>query len=85
MFPIYGEKCSSRKAVHNEVANVSLMTKRLNGVAEVAETRVKRILLYCGFRSTGKTTGQVYQCWWRLGREINVFPRFKYHVFYINL
>jgi hypothetical protein len=29
MFPVYGEKCLSRKAVHNWVANISLMTKRL--------------------------------------------------------
>jgi hypothetical protein len=29
MLPVYGRKCLSRKAVHNWVANVSLMTKRL--------------------------------------------------------
>jgi hypothetical protein len=29
MFPVYGGKCLSRKAVHNWVVNVSLMTKRL--------------------------------------------------------
>jgi hypothetical protein len=29
MFPVYGGKCLSRKAAHNWVANVSLMTKRL--------------------------------------------------------
>jgi hypothetical protein len=29
MFSVYGVKCLSRKAVHNWVANVSLMTKRL--------------------------------------------------------
>jgi hypothetical protein len=29
MFPVYGGKCSPRKAVHICVANVSLMTKRL--------------------------------------------------------
>jgi hypothetical protein len=38
----------------------------------VAEKRVKRLLL-CGFRRTGKAMGQVYQCWWRICREINVF------------
>jgi hypothetical protein len=27
--------------------------------------------------------GQVYQCWWRICREINVFPRFEYHMFYV--
>jgi hypothetical protein len=29
MFHVYGGKCLSHKAVHNWVANVSLMTKRL--------------------------------------------------------
>jgi hypothetical protein len=28
--------------------------------------------------------GQVYQCWWGICREINVFPpRFEYHIFYV--
>jgi hypothetical protein len=35
------------------------------------------------FQCTGKAMGQVYQCWWRICREINVFPRFEYHMFYI--
>jgi hypothetical protein len=38
----------------------------------VAETTVKK-LLCCGFRRTGKAMGQVYQCWWRICREIKVF------------
>jgi hypothetical protein len=42
-----------------------------NGGAEVAETTVRR-LLCCWFRRTGKAMGQVYQCWWRICREINV-------------
>jgi hypothetical protein len=29
MFPVYGGKCLSCKAVHNWVANISLMMKRL--------------------------------------------------------
>jgi hypothetical protein len=29
IFPVYGGKCLSRKAVHSWVADVSLMTKRL--------------------------------------------------------
>jgi hypothetical protein len=29
VFPVYGGKCLSRKAVHNWVAKVPLMTKRL--------------------------------------------------------
>jgi hypothetical protein len=39
---------------------------------EKVERTVKR-LLFCGFRRTGKAMGQVYQCWWRIRREINVF------------
>jgi hypothetical protein len=28
--------------------------------------------------------GQVYQCWWKICREINVFfSRFEYHTFYV--
>jgi hypothetical protein len=72
MFPVYGEKCLSCKAVPNWVANVSLMMKDLKGGAEVAETTVKR-LLCCGFRRTGKALGLVYQCWWRICGEM-FFP-----------
>jgi hypothetical protein len=25
----------------------------------------------------------VYQCWWRICREIHVFSRFEYHMFYV--
>jgi hypothetical protein len=53
-----------------------------NGGAEVAETTVRR-LLCCRFWHTGKAMGQVYQCWWRICREINVFSRFEYHTFYV--
>jgi hypothetical protein len=42
----------------------------------VAVTTVKRL------RRTGKAMGEVYQCWWRICREINVFSRFEYHMFY---
>jgi hypothetical protein len=48
--------------------------------AEVAETTAKRIL-FCMFH--GKAMGQVYKCWCRIYREINVFPRFEYHTFYV--
>jgi hypothetical protein len=56
--------------------------KAWNGGAEAAETAVKR-LLCCGFRPTGKAVGQVYQCWCRICREINVCSGFEYHVFYV--
>jgi hypothetical protein len=44
----------------------------------VAEITVKR-LLCCGFRRTGKAMGHVYQCCWRICREINAFSGFEYH------
>jgi hypothetical protein len=36
----------------------------------------------CACRRTGKAVGQGYQCW-RICREINVFYRFEYHMFYV--
>jgi hypothetical protein len=50
--------------------------------AEVTETTGK-ILLCCGFKRVGKMMGQVYQCWWRISREISVFPRIEYQIFYV--
>jgi hypothetical protein len=47
---------------------------------EEVETEVRKwlrqqykTLLCCGFRRTGKAMGQVYQCWWRICREIDDF------------
>jgi hypothetical protein len=64
MFPVYGGKCLSRKAVHNSVDKFSRgrfkVADDAHPGAEVAETRVKR-LLFCGFRRTDKAMGQVYQ------------------------
>jgi hypothetical protein len=42
---------------------------------EEVETEVRKWLrlLCCGFRRTDKAMVQVYQCWWRICREINVF------------
>jgi hypothetical protein len=86
MFPVYGMKRLSRKAVHIWVEKFS---QRHSKVAddtrpdvEVAETTVER-RLSCGFRRTGKAMGQVYQCCWRIFREINVFSEFEYHQFYV--
>jgi hypothetical protein len=72
MFPVYGGKCLSRKAVHNWVTNVSLMTRRLkrscgDGWDNIEETSKLRV----STRWTAR--GQVYQCWWRIRQEINVF------------
>jgi hypothetical protein len=51
----------------------------------VAETTVKR-LPCCGFLHNGKAMEQVYQCWGRICREINVFPgsNVTCFTFYIN-
>jgi hypothetical protein len=48
----------------------------------VAETTVKR-LPWCGCWRTGKAMGQVYQCWWRICREMFSFSIFEYHMFYV--
>jgi hypothetical protein len=50
--------------------------------AEVVETTVRR-LLCSGFWRAGKAIWQVYQYRWRICWEINVFFRFRYHMFYI--
>jgi hypothetical protein len=65
MFPVFGAKCLSRKAVHIWVEKFSQgRSKVADGDrlgAKVTETTVKR-LLCCGFRRTDKAMGQVYQC-----------------------
>jgi hypothetical protein len=62
MFPVYGGKCLSRKAVHNWVEKSSQGRSKVADVArpgaEVSETTVKR-LPSRGFRRTGKAMGQV--------------------------
>jgi hypothetical protein len=87
MFPVYGGKCVSRKAVHSWVEKFSQGLSKVADYtlpsAEMDETTVKR-LLCCGFRRTGKAMGQVYRCWWRICREISVsFSSFEYHMLYV--
>jgi transposase len=92
IFPVYGGKCLSRKSVHNWLKKFSEGRSKFaddaRQDAEVAETTAK-ILLRCGFRRADKAMGHVYQCWWRIRREINVFfSRFEYIIyftFYIHL
>jgi hypothetical protein len=76
MFPVYGRKCLSRKAVHNWVKKFSHGRSKVaddaRRDAEVDETTVIGIVC-CGFGPTGKAMEQVYQCWWRICREINFF------------
>jgi hypothetical protein len=53
---------------------------------EEVETEVwkwLRQLICCRLWHTGKAMGEVYQCWWRVCREINILSRFGYYIFYI--
>jgi hypothetical protein len=91
MCSVYCGKCLSRKAVHNRVEKFpqgrSKVADDARQGADVAETPVK-ILLCCGFRRTGKAMGQMYQSWWRICREINVFflsSNITCFTFYIHL
>jgi hypothetical protein len=82
MFHVYGGKCVTRFTTgsRNSLQDVrkSQMMKRRCG------SGWDKRLLRCGFRRTGKAMGQVYQCWWRICREINVFSsRFEYRMFYV--
>jgi hypothetical protein len=75
MFSVYGGKYLWRKEVHNWVDKFSQGRSKVayddRPGGEVAETTAKR-LLCCGFRRNGKEIGQVYECRWRICREINV-------------
>jgi hypothetical protein len=52
---------------------------------QVAETTVKR-LPCCEFRSTGKANGELYQCWWRICRELNVSSQVRIsHAFFLSI
>jgi hypothetical protein len=82
MFPVYSEKCLSRKAIQPWWQTFRWWRRGRNGGAEVAETKVKKLLI-CGFWRTGIAMRQVYQCWSRICRVINVFFRLEYHMFYI--
>jgi hypothetical protein len=83
MFPVYGGKCCRIKGfttgLRNSLKDVRKVADDARPGVEVAEAIVKR-LSCCRFRHTGKAMRQMYQCWWRICREINAFSRFKYHV-----
>jgi hypothetical protein len=87
IFNVFGGKCLLCKAVNSWVQKHG---KRFADDEEV-ETEVSKWLrqqpkrlLCCGFRRTGKAMRQLYQCWWRICREINVFfSRVGYYMFYV--
>jgi hypothetical protein len=88
MIPVYGGKCLPRKVVHNWEDKFS---QGRSNVADDArpgrpiEITTEVRLLCCRFRRTGKAIGQVYQCWWRICRETNVFFPGSNITFYIRL
>jgi hypothetical protein len=72
MLHVYGGKCLSLKRFTTGWQTFRWWRRDWNGGAKVSETTVKR--LQCsGFRRPAKAMGQVYQCWWRICWEINVF------------
>jgi hypothetical protein len=71
IFPLYGGKCLSCEAVHNWVEEFS---QGRSNVADDART---------GRPVEIATEGKTYRCWCRICGEVNVFPRFEYHMFYV--
>jgi hypothetical protein len=69
MFPAYGVKCLSRKAVHKDVRKSQIMKRRLR--------RHSKDFCAAGFDALVK------RCWWRISREIKDLSRCEYHVFYV--
>jgi hypothetical protein len=77
----------SRKVAHNLVEKFSQERSKIADAepgTEVAETTVRK-LLRCGFRHTAKAMGQVYQCWWRICREINDSSFFPFRISHVLL
>jgi hypothetical protein len=75
-------KCLSRKAVHNWVANVSLMTKRLKWRWRSGWDNSQKICMLC-VSSHWQSDGHGYKCRWRIYREINIPSMFEYHMLYV--
>jgi hypothetical protein len=75
MFSRFDEKCLSRKAVHNWVEGFSQKRSKVADDGTEVRKWLKQqfLLISCGLRRTSKAMGQVYQCWWRIWREIKFF------------
>jgi hypothetical protein len=61
MFPVYGRKCILRKQVHNWARNSRRDFRR----SQMMPDQVRKWLR--------RQSEDVYHCWWRVCREINVF------------
>jgi hypothetical protein len=87
MFPVYGGKCLSRKAVHKWVEKRGKLSTHDEEVKmEVRKWLRQQSEDFCasGFDALVKRWDKcINQCWWRICREINVFPRFECHMFYV--
>jgi hypothetical protein len=75
----HSDFCLSGSLKNHLGANVSLMTKRMKRKCGNGWDKVK-ILLCCRFWHTGKAMGQVYQCFWRICWETDIFYMFEYHI-----
>jgi hypothetical protein len=85
MFPVYGWKWLSRKAVHNWWQTFRWWRRGWDGGAEVAETTVRKYLC-CVFWRAGKAMGQLYQCWWwRRNKWFIRCSNITFFTFYIYL
>jgi hypothetical protein len=72
-FPVYCRKCLSREAFHNCVANVSQMKKLKRRCGSGWENSQNTSILRISTHWQGD--GKMYQCLWRICREINIFRR----------
>jgi hypothetical protein len=74
------------------IRNCHVGDRRSADDEEVETEMLKRLrtvkrLLCCGFRHTSIVMGQLYQCWWRICRELNVLSgsNITCFTFYIHL
>jgi hypothetical protein len=74
-FPFYGRKCLSYKTAHKWADNhgKNLADKQFETEARKWLRQQFKRLSRCWFCLTGKAMGQMYRCWWKICREINVF------------
>jgi hypothetical protein len=80
----YGGKCSSHKAVHNWVVNVSLMRKGWNGGAEVGWDNSPRDFYVAGFDALVKVWDKCINAGWTVCQKLLFVSMFWYHMFYVS-
>jgi hypothetical protein len=84
MFPVYSGVCRVKRFTAGS-RNSPKDVRKSQMMPDQVRKWLKQQSVWrpcCGFPRTGKAMGQVYQCYWRIYREINVFPRFECHMFY---